>query len=530
MNADGHAFAYGYDGVGRMTSLTNDNSETTRYGYQANGWLQTKTLANGVVTTYTRDQQGRLTDLANKNSGGTTLSDFSVPATGGYDGVGNRLSVTASMPGAPSNYSGTTRYAYDYGQSANPTLNRSQLTGEASTRASGTFAYGYDGGTSGGPGNPTSFKNSTNTFNADNQHIMTGLAYDGNGNPTTFYGSSLHYDPENRMTANTGGSQTEAYDSDGLRTWKQSAGGKRYFLYDGTQPVEEVSSSGALIATTTFGANGLVSRRNSNGSTFYAFDERGNVSQRLSSSGAVTVSELYDGYGTRTGTAAQPEPFGFEGQAGYYTDTETGLILCTHRFYSPLDGRWLTRDPMGYAGGVNLYGYVGNDPGNRWDPLGLWSITITAGVFGIAGLVGGGADAGIVFGNSGFGVTGDAYGGPGVGEGLDGSINVGFSPDPLPLGPSGDTMTGVAGGGVAGVGVVGSAFHPTHGTGIVGGGRGGIGGGEVAGAIAATGVTGSAVTPWWHPYNGVDHGGGLGCDQDNNPGNGGQGMPVNGGY
>ena len=213
---------------------------------------------------------------------------------------------------------------------------------------------------------------------------MTGLTYDGNGSPVTYPNTALHYDPENRMTANTGGSQTNAYDGDGLRAWKQIGSSKRYFLYDGTQPVEEVSSSGTLIATTTFGANGLVSRRSSNSSTFYAFDERGNVAQRLNSSAAVTVSELYDAYGTRTATAAQPDPFGFGGQAGYYTDTETGLILCTHRFYSPLDGRWLTRDPMGYAGGVNLYGYVGNDPVKWVDPSGYdqTGVGSTLGTFG----------------------------------------------------------------------------------------------------------------------------------------------------
>ena len=32
---------------------------------------------------------------------------------------------------------------------------------------------------------------------------------------------------------------------------------------------------------------------------------------------------------------------------------------------------WLNRDPLGYAAGVNLYGYVLGDPINRWDPLGL---------------------------------------------------------------------------------------------------------------------------------------------------------------
>jgi hypothetical protein len=39
--------------------------------------------------------------------------------------------------------------------------------------------------------------------------------------------------------------------------------------------------------------------------------------------------------------------------------------------YNPQLGRWLSRDPMGEAGGFNLYAYCGNDPVNRHDPLGL---------------------------------------------------------------------------------------------------------------------------------------------------------------
>ena len=102
----------------------------------------------------------------------------------------------------------------------------------------------------------------------------------------------------------------------------------------------------------------------------------------------MTGSDLYDGYGARTGTVAtQPDPFGYGGQAGYYTDVETGLILCTHRFYDPSGGRWLTRDPMGYRGGLNLYGYTRNNPSNSIDPAGLGPIagpgaTITTGAGG----------------------------------------------------------------------------------------------------------------------------------------------------
>ena len=41
-----------------------------------------------------------------------------------------------------------------------------------------------------------------------------------------------------------------------------------------------------------------------------------------------------------------------------------------NRYYSPILGRWLTRDPIGYQGGINLYGYVGNDPAGGADVQG----------------------------------------------------------------------------------------------------------------------------------------------------------------
>jgi uncharacterized protein RhaS with RHS repeats len=47
------------------------------------------------------------------------------------------------------------------------------------------------------------------------------------------------------------------------------------------------------------------------------------------------------------------------------------MVLTLFRAYDPALGRWLSPDPLGEAGGLNLYGYVGNDPLNAWDPLGL---------------------------------------------------------------------------------------------------------------------------------------------------------------
>ncbi len=62
---------------------------------------------------------------------------------------------------------------------------------------------------------------------------------------------------------------------------------------------------------------------------------------------------------------------------GQYYDAETGLHYNWHRYYDPEVGRYITADPIGLAGGINLYGYVGGDPQNYIDPHGLLNIDPT---------------------------------------------------------------------------------------------------------------------------------------------------------
>jgi RHS repeat-associated protein len=62
-------------------------------------------------------------------------------------------------------------------------------------------------------------------------------------------------------------------------------------------------------------------------------------------------------------------------------EPETNHSFYRARFYAPESGRFLSRDPIGEQGGMNLYGYVLNDPINRFDPLGLaWESTPTQGL------------------------------------------------------------------------------------------------------------------------------------------------------
>jgi len=359
-------FSYGYDGDGRPNTLTNPFSETTNWTYLDNGWLKTRSLANGVTTTNTFNALGQLLDMVSKNSGSTVLSEFSIPGVGGYDGAGNILNRADTIAGETS-YSGSTSYQYDI---------KNQLTQETSTRGSGyTNNFAYDGGTVTGAGNPTSFKGVTNTFNADNQYTNTGYSYDGEGNPTTYNGTTPTFDAEDRMTA-FGTALTNGYLSSGLRAWKQNNSGTRtYFLYDGTEPVCEVDTNGNVLGTNTFGADGLISRHVGSSSTFYTFDTQGGNAQRLDSSGSILASAMFDAYGSHVSSDGSTDPFsGYGGQWGYYSDSETGLELCTYRFYDPAIGRFINRDPIGYDGGVNIYSYVGNNPSNYMDPLGTENV------------------------------------------------------------------------------------------------------------------------------------------------------------
>ncbi|HSP43796.1 MAG TPA: tyrosine-type recombinase/integrase [Luteolibacter sp.] len=77
-----------------------------------------------------------------------------------------------------------------------------------------------------------------------------------------------------------------------------------------------------------------------------------------------------------------------------------------YRWYDPVTSRWLCRDPIEEEGGINLYGFVGNDGLNHWDLLGL-RVDPGPGGGGAGGSIGGGGGGG--FGGGGFG--GGARGG-----------------------------------------------------------------------------------------------------------------------
>ncbi len=110
-----------------------------------------------------------------------------------------------------------------------------------------------------------------------------------------------------------------------------------------------------------------------------AYDGNGNVAAMLdaAASGLATVVQAayeYTPFGQllrSDGDYTVVNPFRFSTK---YTDLETKLTYYGHRYYSAELGRFINRDPIQEQGGLNLYGFCGNDGVNHWDYLGQWSL------------------------------------------------------------------------------------------------------------------------------------------------------------
>jgi RHS repeat-associated protein len=105
---------------------------------------------------------------------------------------------------------------------------------------------------------------------------------------------------------------------------------------------------------------------------YYAQDHLGSVRDVVDANSHTLASYDYDPYGlpTRTTGTAHTD-FRYAGLLLHYP---SGLYLANYRAYDPASGRWISRDPIGEVGGINLYTYVGGNPLSYVDPLGLSTI------------------------------------------------------------------------------------------------------------------------------------------------------------
>ncbi len=104
---------------------------------------------------------------------------------------------------------------------------------------------------------------------------------------------------------------------------------------------------------------------------YYHADGNGNITAMVNTNGAVVARYQYDPYGNLLGMAgplAEANTYRFSSKEWH---ANAGLYYYGFRYYEPNLQRWLNRDPIQEAGGINLYGFVFNDPLRRIDPFGL---------------------------------------------------------------------------------------------------------------------------------------------------------------
>ena len=104
--------------------------------------------------------------------------------------------------------------------------------------------------------------------------------------------------------------------------------------------------------------------------TFYTHnDQLGTTLKLTDRTGRVVWAADYDAFGRAQVSPTSTLTFNPR-LPGQYFDVETGLHYNFRRTYDPEIGRYLTEDPIGLEGGINLYAYVNGDPVNRMDPTG----------------------------------------------------------------------------------------------------------------------------------------------------------------
>ncbi len=370
---DGTAISYGYDKSGRLaSSITNGDAYT--YSYTSRGQRAKLIYPNGDSASYAYDSKGNLTSLFRKNSSGTIISSNSY----GLDKTGNRL--TNTTPERISSYSYDNIYRLlqtitnTPGNSSN--TKTSKGTSNAVQQQKEFFSYDPVGN------RLTSEKTKNYSYNQNNQLTTNGgsYSYDRNGNliqKTTVSGSTLYeWDYENRLTRVVTPTITAeyAYDPFGRRIAKRATESgittTATYFYDGQSIILEYDETGAIVNRYLHGPNidEPLSVTTSKEKYYYHADGLGSIVALTDKTGKVVQTYEYDSFGNLKDQKNRiKQPFTYTGRE---YDRETGLYYYRARYYVPMEGRFASKDPIGFKGGINLYSYVLNNPLRYKDPYG----------------------------------------------------------------------------------------------------------------------------------------------------------------
>ncbi|HEX7048139.1 MAG TPA: RHS repeat-associated core domain-containing protein, partial [Gammaproteobacteria bacterium] len=338
---------YEYDAVGRIVRIDysgqNGNTQTLTYTYNATGQLETKTGPNGIIQSHDYDAVGHLTSIIYTSPEGEELERID--------------------------------YAFD---PSGQIVQKTRSGGIAVPETPFVATYGDDNQMLTFDGHPLTYDDNGNLIERETD---TGrLVYEYNSDNRL-----IRYERYEGQETQSAVSATYAYDKDGRRIKKaitdEAGTAETHFTWDGTRLIAERDENGNLLKSYRYGlgfaptqvidANGIYDVHVDHLDTPQTLtDQNGNVVWKAdyTAYGSAAVDEDPDGDGTNITFNIR-----FPGQ---YFDAESGLHYNFHRYYDSMMGRYITRDPIGLVGGLNVYGYVGGNPVTKIDPNGKFGFNV----------------------------------------------------------------------------------------------------------------------------------------------------------
>ena len=407
--------SYAFDSYGRFEKIWVSAETGTAdfdYNFIANSDLVAKLTGPATYLQYTYETNRDLpTYLYNKeNSGGTNRATYQVTR----NGLGQQTVLKGYGSAFSSKNSIQHDFSYDDRREVIGDLIKRGLSATDTTpnnTTEGTLGYdfdaigsrdnaSYDPGAAGSSGGAKV----TNIYSSNNVNEYTSIGgvspspvHDDDGNLTSMGGVTFKWDGDNRLIeVDTGDEVIEfAYDYRGRRfrktvTVSGSTQSDIGFIYDGWNLIAEydLTSSNPTLEKTHYwgkdlsgglrgagGVGGLLATElhtgDDDGIYYTGYAPNGNLTEMFDSTGANVAHYEYDAFGqTINSSGSLKDEFTFRFSTKYFDD-ETGLYYYGFRYYNPVTGRWLNRDPIGEHGGLNLYGFVGNNGVSWFDYLGM---------------------------------------------------------------------------------------------------------------------------------------------------------------
>ncbi len=432
---DGEVCRFAYDGRGNVIEAANPEI-TIRYEYDDSGRVVKEDQA-GQIVGYQYDAAGDLVGLAYPT--GETVAfhrDEELRLDGVKDWAGgqHRFTYAGQDRGYEHSFPNGLKAAVELAETGQPVV-MTVRSGESAGRAIfglrfeydaedrlrslvdsdfGARTYGYDAEsrllqveaddgdmrevfTYDPAGNRTGRNGTRAEFNALNQLISQGTIrcrHDDRGNLESYDGPDgpwrFNYNRRNlliRAVSGSGRVVEFGYDSFGRRLWKRSGAKETRYVWAGEQLIREVETNGPETIARDYlyepGTFSPLAMRVRGDIYCYHADHLGTPRRMTDRLGRVVWSADYRAFGEAIPRIDQvANPWRLPGQ---YFDEETGLHYNRFRYYSPVLGRYLTRDPLTFLAGTNFYAYVNNNPINATDPLGLsWWGTALSVVAGVA--------------------------------------------------------------------------------------------------------------------------------------------------